>query len=130
MVTMQDIASELKLSRATVCYALGEKWRAKGIAAGTRRAILRRSRELGYRRNQIASSLTTRRTGTIGVIAPVMDVMYGDMLQGIEKAVGEDYALLVGISQYEGDRERKLLESFEARMVDGMINVHNDEENN
>jgi LacI family transcriptional regulator len=124
MVTMQDIASELKLSRATVCYALGERWREKGIAPRTRRAVLERSRALGYRRNRIASSLTTRRTRTIGVVAPVMDVLYGDMLQGIESVVGQGYALVVGISQYEGPRERGLLESFQERMVDGLIIVH------
>jgi LacI family transcriptional regulator len=124
MVTMQDIAADLSLSRATVCYALGNNWQAKGIASQTRKAILRRSRELGYRRNRIASGLTTRNTRTIGVLIPCVADMYADMLEGVESAVGDQYALLLGISEYEGDRERKLLESFEDRMVDGLFIVN------
>lgn len=130
MITMQDIAADLKLSPATVCYAMGDHWKAKGIAAGTRKAILQRSRELGYRRNRIAAGLTTRTTHSIGLLFPCVSDMYGDLLAGVEEGLGNDYAVLLGISEYQADRERQLLESFEDRMVDGLIIVNVAKEDN
>ncbi|MCC6423506.1 MAG: LacI family DNA-binding transcriptional regulator [Phycisphaerales bacterium] len=120
---MKDIASDLQLSPTTVCYALGNNWQAKGVSPQTRQAVIRRSRELGFRRNRIAAGLSTRTTHTIGVLVPRIADMYADMLQGVEAVVGDQYSLLLGVSQYEAARERKLLESFEDRMVDGLIVV-------
>lgn len=123
MIRMKDIASDLQLSPTTVCYALGNNWQAKGVSPQTRQIVIRRSRELGFRRNRIAAGLSTRTTHTIGVVVPRIADMYADMLQGVEAAVGDQYSLLLGVSQYEAARERKLLESFEDRMVDGLIIV-------
>jgi LacI family transcriptional regulator len=124
MVTMQDIAADLKLSKTAVCYALGKNWRTYGISARTRQTVLRRSHELGYRRNRIASSLSTRTTHTIGVIVPRIADMYADMVQGIETEIDGAYTLLLGISEYQAAREQRVLESFEERMVDGLIIVN------
>lgn len=121
---MKDIAADLKLSRATVCYALGDSWQAKGLSRKTRDAVLKHCREIGYRRNRIAAGLTRRSTQSIAVVIPCISDMYAELLLGIENAVGEEYALLLGVSEYQAQREIKLLESFEERMVDGLIIVN------
>src|SRR5687767_6649951 len=97
MVTMQDIAAELDLSQSCVSYALGDKWKAKGIPPSTREQILAKARELGYRRNHIAVSLTRGSTKTIGLVIPALrDEMYEDLVRGINDAIGDDYALFLG----------------------------------
>src|ERR1041385_1428299 len=125
MVTMNQIAAELRLSRTTVSYALGRQWRMAGISPITREQILAKAAELGYRRNAIAASLKTRITKTIGVVVPsISGDSYEHMMHGIESALGEEYTLLLGVSEYDGGKERKLLYSFQERMVDGLIVVH------
>src|ERR1043166_874809 len=125
MVTMGHIAATLNLSRTTVSYALSGQWRAVGISPLSREQILAKAQELGYRRNQIATSLKTRVTKTIGVVVPNMSGdSYEHMLHGIESAVGNEYTLLLGISEYDANKERGILQSFHDRLVDGLIIVH------
>lgn len=122
MITMETIAEELNVSRTTVAYALGQNWRSARISPATREQILAKAQELGYQRNAIAASLKNRVTKTIGIVIPVVD---GDeMLHGIEGAVGEEYTLFLGVSEYDKEREQRLLRSFQQRMVDGLIVIH------
>lgn len=121
----------MNLSPATVSLTLNGRWKEVGISPATHRQILNRANELGYRRNYIATSLRTRVTKTIGVIVPnIRDDMYDHMLHGIESAVGEEYTLLLGVTEYDGNKERKFLHSFQQRMVDGLILVHADHPEN
>ncbi len=125
MVTMEQIAAELKLSRTTVSLALGGQWQAVGIAPATRDQVVAKAKELGYIRNPIATSLRTRVTKTIGIIVPnISGDAYEYLLHGIGSALGDEYTLLLGVSEYDGEKERKLLGSFQQRMVDGLVVVH------
>ena len=122
MITMQDIASKLGVSRATVSYALGDRWSEKGISSTTRKAVLDAVEKMQYRRNYIATSLRKQKTMTVGILVPVLwGDMYAKMVQGIECALGDKYTLLLGVSEYEAKKERKILKSFESRRVDGLI---------
>lgn len=128
---MQDIAKKLNLSRATVSYAMSSNWRTKGISPATHQAVLKAAQELRYRRNRIATSLRTRKTMTVGVLVPVLaGEMYVDLIQGIESVLGSEYTLLLGCSGYSAAKERRVLESFEDRMVDGLIVVNSGDEQN
>lgn len=125
MVTMSHVATVLNLSRTTVSYALGDQWQTVGISPTTRDQILAKATELGYRRNPIAASLRTQITKTIGVVVPnISGDAYEHMLHGIESAVGNEYTLLLGISDYDANKERGILQSFHDRLVDGLIIVH------
>jgi len=131
MVTMGQIAAELNLSRTTVSLALGGQWKEVGISPATRNQVITKAKELGYRRNVIATSLKSRVTKTIGIVVPTINGdSYDHMLHGIESSVGEEYTLLLGVSGYNGGKELKLLQSFEERMVDGLILVHSGDREN
>jgi LacI family transcriptional regulator len=122
---MRQIAGELGVSPTTVSYALGQNWKRVGISPATRERILSKAREMGYRRNPIATSLRTQITKTIGVVVPALGVApFGELLHGIESAVGADYTPLLGVSDYDEIKERRALESLFDRQVDGLIIVH------
>lgn len=119
--TMQQIASEVGLSRPGVSYALSPDWRRRGIAKATRERVLHKAVELGYRRNRIATSLRTGTTKNIGVLVPsIAGEFYSQMLGGIESVIPQ-YHLLLGVSEYDVPREEEVLETFRDCMVDGLI---------
>jgi LacI family transcriptional regulator len=131
MITMQDIATKLGVSRATVSYALGDSWSKKGVSPVTREKVLEAVEKLQYRRNYIATSLRKQKTMTVGVLIPVLTGdMYGKMVHGVECTLGDKYTLLLGVSGYEAKKERKILESFASRQVDGLIIAGCGEEEN
>jgi LacI family transcriptional regulator len=125
MITLEQLGRELGVSTTTVSYALGQKWQQVGISEATRERILAKARKMGYRRNPIATSLKTKITKTVGVIVPALGGdTYGQMLHGIESALGLDYTPLLGVSDYNEAKERRALESFYDRLVDGLVIVH------
>ncbi|HET7822712.1 MAG TPA: LacI family DNA-binding transcriptional regulator [Ornithinibacter sp.] len=63
--TMADVAQRAGVSHQTVSRVLND---ASAVRPETREAVLRAIAELGYRRNQAARALVTRRSGLIGVI--------------------------------------------------------------
>ncbi len=64
--TIKDIARKLSISTSTVSYALNGGPRS--VPEEVRVRVLAVARELNYRPNQIARSLITRRSNTIGVV--------------------------------------------------------------
>ena len=63
--TMADVAQRAGVSHQTVSRVLND---AAAVRPETRAAVLQAIAELGYRRNQAARALVTRRSGLIGVI--------------------------------------------------------------
>ncbi len=70
LITVTDLARDLGLSVSTVSRAF---YPSAVIAEGTRKAVLNRARELGYRANPLAQSLITKRTGIVGIVVPALD---------------------------------------------------------
>jgi DNA-binding LacI/PurR family transcriptional regulator len=64
--TMADVAQRAGVSHQTVSRVLND---AQAVRPQTREAVLKAIADLGYRRNQAARALVTRRSGLIGVIA-------------------------------------------------------------
>jgi DNA-binding LacI/PurR family transcriptional regulator len=64
--TMADVAQRAGVSHQTVSRVLNN---AQAVRPETREAVLKAISDLGYRRNQAARALVTRRSGLIGVIA-------------------------------------------------------------
>jgi LacI family transcriptional regulator len=81
---------------------------------------------LGYRRNELARNLRLGRTnGLVGlVVTNLANPFYSQLALGVE-AVAEEQGLKVVLANTGEDvqRERRLVEEFAARRVDGMIVV-------
>ena len=122
-VTMRDIAQKAGVSRATVSYILNNKPISSRIPDETRENILRISKELNYRPNQIAISLTQNKTRTIGVVfANALGTFMNEIIDGIDRVVHRhDYNLFLCISDDDWQKEARYVRMLRERRVDGMI---------
>jgi LacI family transcriptional regulator len=121
-VTAKDIAEKLDLSRPTVSRILGGE--ESLFSVETVRMVKEAARELNYRPNNIARSLKTNRTSTVGVIVPrIRGSFYQEILSGIEKGLDEKYAVMLGVSEYDVSKEMRLLKVFSERRIDGILFV-------
>ena len=118
--TMADVAREAGVSTGTVSNVLSG---ARRVAPGTLRKVERAIRELDYRPNFAARSLMRRQTMTVGMIVPdIVNPVFAGLLSGAEDALSQaGYAVLFGSSQNRIEKERRYLETFRDRQVDGMI---------
>lgn len=121
-VSIYDIAREAGVNPSTVSRALNNRDR---ISEKTRREILRIAHQLGYQPSVIARSLATRRTNTIGVVAPSLsDPLIGIVINGIEERAGEfDYRVLFSTSRRDPERELSIATNFHRHSVDAVIIV-------
>jgi LacI family transcriptional regulator len=78
---------------------------------------------LGFEPNQVARSLKTGRTNTVGVIVPDIRItFYPDLLRSIEDAARKRlYTVLFCDSNDDLKLEQDLLQAFSARRVDGIL---------
>lgn len=115
----------MRVSPSTVSYALHPVlWKTKRIRPATRQEALRCARALGYRPHRSAVSLRTGKTRTIRVIVPsVAGDLVAQMLQGLEFALGAEFDLMLGVTGWDPERERRLLDSLGERVADGAILV-------
>ncbi|SIQ92060.1 LacI family DNA-binding transcriptional regulator [Halanaerobium kushneri] len=87
MATIKDIAEKAGVSTATVSYVLNDSAQ---ISKATREKVLKIVDEMNYKRNNIAKSLRTNKTNTIGVIVEDMTVFNSpQIIDGINRYVEE-----------------------------------------
>src|SRR5215471_16492163 len=67
-VTIRDVARESGLSAATVSIVMNQAPLARYIPAITKERITKTAAKLGYRPNQLARSLRSRRNHTVGLM--------------------------------------------------------------
>jgi LacI family transcriptional regulator len=118
--TILDIAKELNISFSTVARALNNN---PSISDSTKKIVKEAADRLGYQPNNLASSLRSGKTKTIGVLVPRLDVsFFSSVVHGIEGVMNEnDYAILLYQSQESTEQENKGIETFLRSRVDGII---------
>ena len=119
-ISITDIAAAAGVSPSTVSRALQDHPR---ISPARRQAIQALAQQMGYRPSQVARSLVTGRTRTLGVvITDVTDPFVAEVMKGAELASRESgYTLLFASSDRDPDREIEALRLLLDRQVDGMI---------
>jgi LacI family transcriptional regulator len=118
--TMKRIAAELGVSITTVSKVLNLQ---PDIGEATRARVLAKVKELGYRPNAVARSLSLRRTHTLGVVIPdLMHSFFVEIVAGLESVLSDKgYGLLLCSSGENAGKERRELEMLRARQVDGIV---------
>ena len=119
--TIQDIADRLHISKTTVHRALTNTGR---ISEKTKAKILEIAQEIDYRPNDIARSLRSKRSQTIGLILRDITVghYYSEILSGIEEIARDvNYSINIGCSGGDVTKEKRLIYNFYSRQVDGII---------
>lgn len=120
-VTIKEVAKAAGVHASTVSRALNASTR-RLISPEIVRKVEAIAKELGYARNEIASSLRTKRSMTAGVLVPdFTNPLFPPMLRGIEDALGGDYTAIVINTDNDADREAVGARRLLARGVDGLI---------
>ena len=120
--SLKDIAAAVGVSTALVSYVLNNKKEGR-----IRKEIAEKIREmagrLNYRPNQIAKSLKTSRTNTVGLIVADISNPFSSSLARIieDEADSQGYTVIFGSSDERADRCSRLIETFLNRQVDGLI---------
>lgn len=118
--TINDVARIAGVSMMSVSRAVNNK---PGLGEETRQKILRIADEIGYRPNQIARSLATQHTSTIGLMIPdVANPFFAQIARGAEDAAYEnDYNVFLINTAEDIEREKSALDSLWQKEVDGAI---------
>lgn len=117
---MEDVARQAGVSLMTVSRVINHK---DGISDATRRRVQKIIDQLGYRPSDIARSLVTDRTSTIGlVVIDNSNPFFSEVARGVEHAAyAEGYNVLLCNTNEDTERELAVLRSLEEKRVDGVI---------
>ena len=122
-VTLRDIAREVGLSTTAVSLVLND--RPCKISEESRRRIKEVARRKRYIPNQIARSLVTRRSQTIGLVVPNIESrFFSSLARRLELGCRErSYALLITNSDDSSENDAELVALLANRGVDGIFVV-------
>ncbi|VVS96608.1 LacI family transcriptional regulator [Sphingomonas sp. EC-HK361] len=120
MTTLRDVAQVAGVSRATAARVLSAP---ELVADATRAKVMQAVQELGYIRNSVAASLRTTRTGRIIVTVPdISNPFFSRVIRGVEEAAQKaGYAVLLGDTRNEREREEQYADMLNRREADGII---------
>jgi LacI family transcriptional regulator len=121
-VSLKDIAQKVGVSIALVSYVLNNKKEGR-INKEVASKIKDTAQALNYRTNQIAKSLKTNKTNTIGLIVSDISNPFSSSLARIieDEADRNGYTVIFGSSDEDVQKSQKLVETFINRQVDGLI---------
>lgn len=127
MVTIRDVAKESGFSSTTVSIVLNNAPLARYIPPATKKKIERAAEKLGYRPNQFARSLRSKRSHTVGVMVFDMTDPYCTLiLRGIENTLYQaSYLPILTDVHNERSRFERYLEMLLDRRVEALIVLAN-----
>lgn len=119
-ITMRDVARVAGVSRMTVSRALKKD---SPINKETRERILSVVREMNYVPDQMAGSLTTRRSGFVAVLVPSLNNLhFAETVQTLtEELEGIGQQVLLGYTDYSTEREEQLVEAMLRRRPEAIV---------
>lgn len=121
--SLKDIANLLNMSKTTVSFVLNGKGNQMKISQSTQEKVLEAAKRLNYQPNQLARSLSSGKTNTIGLVIPnIGDIFYAEIARAMEKkAHKQGYNIMYCSSDEDPEREKQLINMLKARQVDGLI---------
>jgi len=120
--TVKDVSQIAGVSTATVSRVLAGF---EEVSDETRRRVLEAAKALNYQPNRNARNLRMNTTSKIGVIiSDIQNPFFGSVVRGIEKVtIKDDYTLILGNSDEDPEREKKLITMLLEEGVAGIILV-------
>jgi LacI family repressor for deo operon, udp, cdd, tsx, nupC, and nupG len=120
MSNIYEVARRAGVSTATVSRVLS---RPDVVAPGTRKKVMQAVERLGYTPNSAAANLRTLRTRKLLVTVPdISNPFFAQILQGIEDAAQRrGYAVLLGDTQHDDQREERYASMLKSKEADGLI---------
>jgi len=119
-VTMHDVATLAGVSRMTVSRALRQN---SPVAKETRERILKVVRDLNYVPDQVAGSLSTKRSGFVAVLVPSLNNLhFAETVQALTEELEKfGQQILLGHTGYSAEREEKIVEAMLRRRPEAML---------
>lgn len=119
-VTMRDVARAAGVSRMTVSRALKPE---SSVSQETRARVLEHVRAMNYVPDQMAGSLSSKRSGFVAVLVPSLNNLhFGETVQALTKeleATGRQ--ILLGYTDYSSEREEQLIEAMLRRRPEAIV---------
>ena len=119
-ITLSDIALELNVSKVTVSKALRDH---SDISDIMKNKVELKAKELGYTPNYIARNLSSKKTGTLGLVIPKVEHhFFSRAIESIYTAAAKkNYEIIMMVSQENAEQERKHIQSLLSMRVDGLL---------
>lgn len=124
-VNLKDIAEYVGVSTALVSYVLNGQAVEKQVNKLTAERITKAAQKFNYQPNQIAKSLKTQKTHTIGLVVADINFRFST---GITRSIEEEakknnYTVIYGSSNESAEKFAKLINVMVNHRVDGLILV-------
>jgi LacI family transcriptional regulator len=119
-VTMADIAEIAGVSVSTVSHVVN---RTRPVSPEKERAVLSAIAEAGYVPDNVARSLRTVGTQTIGLaMSAISNVYFGSVVAGMEKAAAKaGYSLLLADTHDDPGEELRVMSNLLSRRVEAIV---------
>lgn len=119
-VTMRDVAKAAGVSRMTVSRALRTD---SPVSKKTRERILQVVRDMNYVPDQMAGSLSTKRSGFVAVLVPSLNNLhFAETVQSLTEALAPSgRQILLGHTGYSSAREEALIEEMLRRRPEAIV---------
>lgn len=119
-VTMRDVARAAGVSRMTVSRALRKD---SPVSLKTREHILKVVRDMNYVPDQMAGSLTTRKSGFVATLLPSLNNLHFALtVQALTEELEEiGLQILLGHTDYSAEREEEILETMLRRRPEAIV---------
>ncbi len=121
-ITIADIARKAGVSKMTVSRVINNTG---AVAPQTREKIEKLIREMNYHPDQIARSLSSKKTHTIGIVIPKKEKIFMDnyiahVLSGVSEVLKDrDYRIM--LFPIDVENEFEVLNLAQGNLVDGLI---------
>lgn len=121
--SIKDIATKAKVSITTVSFILNGKAEQMRISKSVIEKVQAIIKELDFIPNQVARSLRTGNTKTIGLIVEdISNPFFGSIARKIEdKAYKKGYKISYSSTENDPFKAKELIEMFKSRQVDAYI---------
>jgi len=119
-VTMKDVADAAGVSPMTVSRALKAD---SPVSEETRRRILKVVNDLNYVPDQVAGSLSSKRSGFVAVLVPSLNNLhFAETVQSLTNELEKHgQQILLGYTDYSPEREERLVETMLRRRPEAIV---------
>lgn len=120
MATIVDVAKVAGVTPTTVSRVINNRGY---ISEKTKIKVFEAMKELNYQPNEIARSLTKKKTNTIGVIVPhISHPYFSKLISNLEnQASKKGYKIILCNSKEEAKKEQEYLDMFKSNRVAGIV---------
>ncbi|MBE8720062.1 LacI family DNA-binding transcriptional regulator [Sphingobacterium pedocola] len=122
-LSISDIAKNLGISVTTVSFILNDKAKEKRISDALTHRVLDYVKKVGYKPNQLAKSLRTGKSKTLGLLVEdISNTFFANIAKQIEqRAYDHGYHILYCSMNNDVNRAKELIQLFHDRQIDGFI---------